>query len=65
MREIIDYKIIQSHRSDYFQNQVLEEIKSGYQPFGSVATSTLSNTLRYCQAMVKYKDKEIIQTGPK
>jgi hypothetical protein len=54
MREITEYKVLQTGRLDTFQEAIDQAIKDGWQPYGELLPPTFWWG-RFTQVVVKYK----------
>ena len=61
MKKIIDYDIISANNLTTLKGIVKNQIKFGWQPFGSMTIQTTSTSHTYCQTLVQYENTEEIQ----
>ncbi len=56
MNKIIDYYVLVEYSDDELQSEVVDGIRNGYQPFGSISTVHVGGRdVKYVQPMVKYE----------
>ncbi len=58
MTEVIEYQVLGAYRIELLEKSVREEIKIGWQPFGSVM---FSEGTGYIQTMVKYRPPPVFR----
>ena len=61
MKKIIDYDIISVNSLTTLKGIVKNQLKLGWQPFGSMTIQTTSTSHAYCQTLVQYENIEEIK----
>lgn len=57
--KIIDYKVIESNYSASLANEVWQQIQQGWRPHGTPMVYQNGDYPCFCQAMVRYEEREI------